>query len=155
MNYVTPKADEISSLLGMVFGENPKVVESDDQKLDDKYIAPFINRDNKLVAYCAGDLPCVIFSGACLSMMPKGTAEDMVKDGNVDESVMLNYYEVMNIITKVLMDDDSEHLRIAKRILNPEEGVKATNVMRGKGKTYSFEMEVPGYGPGKLVFQVT
>lgn len=155
MNYVAPKADEISSLLGMVFGENPKVEVSEDLNVEGKYVAPFINRENKLVAYCASDLPCIVYSGACLSMLPKGSSEDMLKEGQADETTMLNYYEVMNIITKVLMDDDSEHLRIAKRILNPDESVRAEKVMRGQGKTYGFTMDVPGYGSGNMVFQVT
>jgi len=153
--YITPKVASVKSLLKMLVGDdlavNDENIENGVSLADDRYIATFIDDEDKLVVLCSCNREFVVYSGAALSMVPVNTAHDQVKDkGDLPQSVLDNFYEVMNICSKLLMSDSSAHLRL-DRILTPANAAEEMAAI-DKPQTISFEVDVPNYGAGSLAF---
>ena len=68
VQYLMPDASAVKSVFGMVFGDEVAVDSCDTPDLEGQYQATYIDREDKLVALCYGDLELVAFSGAALSI---------------------------------------------------------------------------------------
>ena len=150
-NYITPTPQSVTSLLAMIYGVDLRASSCDLAEVSGEFLATFINEDDKLVAFCICDLKFVTYSGAALSMIPSAAAEDMVVGNNVTETVANNFHEVMNICTKLLMSDRSEHLKLAKT-MNCKDASDVLTTMESCGTQISFEVNFPGYGKGRMAF---
>jgi hypothetical protein len=139
--------------LELVVGEGVKAKLIDPQDLGDKQTATFICDDNELVAMCACDTNFVVYSGTALSMIPSDVANEMIKDNDVSETVYDNFYEIMNICSKLLMSDTSDHLRLDKS-LSPQDSAEPLSALEGGSSVTSFMVEIPGYGEGELSFKI-
>ena len=151
--YVTPTSDSIAELLGVIFGEDIDVTAGDTPDLGGKHTATFIDDDENLVAACVCDLDFVAYSGASLSMIPADVANEMIAGKSVTDAMLDNFYEVMNICSKLLMSDTSAHLRLDKT-LPPDEAAAPIAALQA-AKLTSFGMAIPKYGKGTLTFVVT
>ncbi len=153
-NYVIPTPQTISSLLSMIFGEDLDVSDCEPPELSSLYIATFVNDDNQLVALCACDKSFVAYSGAALSMIPADVANEMIAGNAVTEAMVGNFYEVMNISSKLMMSDSSAHLRLDKT-LDPEQSTEAIEALQESARIKGFGVKIPRYGEGILTFVVT
>lgn len=153
-NYVIPTPQSVSSLLAMIFGGQPGVSDSQAPELSGQHVATFIDDDDKLVALCACDKQFVAYSGAALSMIPADVANEMIAGNSVTEAMIGNFYEVMNICSKLLMSDTSAHLRLDKT-LEPDQSQEAIATLKDAGQVKSFGIDIPQYGKGMLTFVIT
>lgn len=146
-NYKKPDAAELTSMLKMVVGDDCKG--KDDSATMDagaiSFFANYINGDGDLVAWCAVELPTAANLGAALSMIPPGGAEAMVEDKELTPMARDNLYEVMNILSSLLMDDRTPHLKLSTM----DEGAPPT--LDG-GDQSSYALELGKYGSGTLFF---
>lgn len=147
-----PEPKSISEILVMVFGDGVKTEKGKPSDLKEAYIATYIDDDDNLVALCSCDLPFVAYSSSALSMIPAGAANDMIKEKDLNETVMANFNEIMNICSKLFMSDDSDHLRLGK-ILDPASST-ATLAEFKEDKNEAFTIDVPKYGVGNLTFYI-
>ncbi len=152
--YVIPTPQSISSLLSMIFGEDLDVSDCEPPELSSLYIATFVNDDNQLVALCACDKSFVAYSGAALSMIPAAIANEMISGNTVTDAMVDNFYEVMNICSKLLMSDTSAHLRL-DRALQPTESADAIATLGESANVMAFDVGIPQYGNGTLTFVIT
>ena len=86
-------------------------------------------------------------------MIPKGGAEDMANDEDLSEGVRANFYEVANICSRLLMNDQSTHIKLAELV----EGAAladAVGTLEGSA-VIGFTVPIPRYGNGKLYFVVS
>jgi len=145
-----PAPDAISELLCMVFGDGVKTSKGKEESAKGSYIATYVDDEDKLVALCACDLSFVAYSSAALSMIPAAVANEMIKDKDLNETVIANFHEIMNICSKLMMSDDSAHLRLLKTI-DPSESEKTVADFKA-ASTSAYAIDIPKYGIGKLTF---
>lgn len=150
--YVAPDPAAISKLLGIIFGEDIVVSENSSADLSNKHIATFIDREDELVALCACDKPCVGYSGGALSMIPVGAVEDMLADGEISEALQGNFYEVMNICSKLMMSDSSDHLRLDKTMTDDAISDDIVALSESASTHVGFTLDIPQYGKGTIDF---
>lgn len=152
-SFVTPDGNAVAKLLETIFGNGLAVSDSDSPDVSDKHTATFIDDEDKLVAVCVCDKSFVAYSGAALSMIPAGVANDMINGGEVSEALVGNFYEVMNICSKLLMSDSSAHLRLDK-VLEPGDAGSTTAELKGDSVLKGFIVDIPGYGSGEVSFLI-
>ena len=59
-----------------------------------------------------------------VTALPADVANEMIAGNAVTEAIVGNFYEVMNISSKLMMSDSSAHLRLDKT-LNPKQSAEA------------------------------
>lgn len=148
---VKPSASAVEAMLEMLFGDGTEVADADAASVKAVAAARFVDDDDGLAALCECDAPFLAFSGAALSMMPKGGAEDMIADGDFSKSILENFYEVMNICSRLIMSDNSLHIRLANIVRGDE--VKSENEALSPGQSIAFKIRIPKYGDGHFVFK--
>lgn len=150
MRYVKPTSQNVSELMGMLYGLELETSES--SPIDaPAYTATFVNPEGELVAACLCDSEMVIYSGAALSMMPPGGAQDMVSEKEFTKSVLDNFHEVMNICTRLMMSNDSPHLKLDK-VLPSAEVASDLGSLKEAATQAAFEIAIPRYGSGHIQF---
>ncbi len=152
--YLIPTSESVSSLLGIIFGDDLSASECDSPELNDRYVATFIDGDDKLVALCVSDKEFVAYSGAALAMIPANVAEEMISGNAVTDALVENFYEVMNICSKLMMTDSGAHLRLDKT-MNPDQSADTVASLRESSQVIGFGVDIPRYGKGTLTFVVT
>ena len=153
-NYVIPTTQAVSGLLAMIFGDGVETKDHEAPDLESQHVATFIDDDDQLVALCVCDKEFVAYSGAALSMIPADVANEMISGNSISEAMVGNFYEVMNICSKLLMSDSSAHLRLDKT-LSPEESTEPVSALKDSAKIIGFNVGIPKYGTGMLTFLVT
>ncbi len=148
--FVTPTEKSVGEMLGMLFGD--VVVSVGAVVAEEGYAARMVDDDNQLVALIVCDYPFVGFSGAALSMMPVGGAEDMIAEKDFSKTIMDNFYEVMNICSRLFMSDSSEHLRLDKTV-DPDNLASELSSLNA-GTIVSFNIGIPRYGSGAISFLI-
>lgn len=109
----------------------------------------YIDDDDVPVSLAVIDRGFAAHLGAALTLIPPGTASDAAATGDFSKEIMDNVREVLNILSRILMDGTSPHLRFAEvrmtrgDLTGPEQAV-----MDGIAARLDMRMEVPGYGGG-------
>ncbi len=152
--YEIPTPPATTDLLSVIFGDGLSTASMDAPGTDGRYVATFINREDELVALCVCDKPFVAYSGAALSMIPVDVANEMISSNDVTEAIVGNYYEIMNICSKLLMAESGAHLRLDK-VLAPEDAADTVGKLDGSATVVSFKVDIPRYGNGEISFIVT
>ncbi|CAA0091208.1 Uncharacterised protein [Zhongshania aliphaticivorans] len=150
---IVPSQSSVSEMLSMLYGVEVDVDEVSSVNFSGVFIATFINDDGGTVAFCAADPSFVAYSGAALSMMPAGGAEDMIESGEFSKTSIDNFYEVINVCSRLLMSDSSMHLKLDK-VLSPAEGEVVVNDFTAS-TTVGFSLKIPRYGVGKMAFCIS
>ncbi len=155
--YLLPNDSETVGVLSMLYGDVS--VRQTDDTMDPKSASLYglyVNEENKPVAACVVDKEFAAYAGAALSMIPKGGAEDAAESGEIPQSMQENVYEVMNICSRLLMGDDTPHLRLAEMFPDyaqlPED---ARQLLEQPVEKRAFEVEVPNYGKGRMALVVS
>ena len=152
MKYLKPSADHVSEMLGMLYDGDVDPIEVKDVG-DAAYVATFVNPEGEVVAACLSDAGMTIFSGAALSMLPPGGAKDMVSDKEFTKSVLDNFYEVMNICSRLLMSNSTPHLKLAEVI--PMSTAAQSLGSLSNAVSICYELGIPKYGKGRVQFLVS
>ena len=151
--FVIPTADSIEKILGALYGPGLTVTQNEDAALADRHVATYVRDDESIVAVCACDAAFVAYSGAALTMIPIDAANDMVSSKDFTEIVLSNFHEVMNICSRLLMSDNSSHLRLDKT-LAPASAAQAVTTAESLANSAGFNIEIPQYGSGSLAFRI-
>jgi hypothetical protein len=155
--YPLPDVALVRELFGMLFDG---LVVKAGGKLD---VAPsskalvgvYVADDGTPAALCACDFPFAANSGAALSMLPPNVAKEAIKSGELTEVMLANLREVMNICTRLLLKENTPHLRLqqvcqAKALPAPAAAIIAA--ARGR---IDFEIGLGKYGSGGLAVIAT
>ncbi|MEM9387062.1 MAG: hypothetical protein AAGA68_18515 [Pseudomonadota bacterium] len=154
-NFLVPTNESTTEMLGMVFGEDTEIFEGSPVDPTVGYLATFVDDEGKLVAVSACDTQFGAFAGSALSLIPKAGAEDAIADGNLSKPMVDNLYEVMNLCTRLLMDEKTPHLKLGG-IHPPGEALDdAANEIVSAGNAAHLKVDVPRYGMGNVSFFVS
>lgn len=151
--FVMPEPKAIKKLLEMIFGAGVAVDKLPAADPADKFVATFINDNDELVALCGCDTEFVGYSGGALSMIPPGAVNEVVGSGEMTKVLADNFHEVMNICSKLLMSESSEHLRLDKVLPVAESSGPIAQLAGARAAAYS--VNIPQYGKGAVHFLVS
>lgn len=152
--FVKPYTERVRALLAMIFGDELEANECDVPDFSNKYVATFVDDEDKLVALCICDQQFTTYSGAALAMIPSNIADEMIAENDLSKTLSDNFYEVMNICSKLLMSDESEHLRLDKTLVGAP-GDEAIAALGEDAIKCGFEVDIPRYGKGIMSFLMT
>ena len=151
--YNIPSEVELKSYLMMLFdGAGIGPGQAIDANTPGAVIGCFINDQDEPVAVCAADISFAAFSGCAMTMLPPGAAEDSVKDGKLEPMMMDNFNEVMNIFSRLFMNDRTPHLRLDKCYLASEVPEAFAAIANGTEDRSNMEIDIPRYGKGNISF---
>jgi hypothetical protein len=146
-----PNESLVKSLLDPLFGAEVTVTTGDAVDTNDGYIANYISDEDVPIAVCVADVAMVVYSGSILMMIPKGGADDAIESKDPSAVMQECFYEVANILSRAVMDDSSEHLRLEK-VYPPATNTELMTSLGDDVSTVSVTVEIPGYGPGNATF---
>ena len=148
--YPLPNIAQVRELLGMLFdGMIVKAAPKFDlSPQSNAYFGVYIAAGGAPVALCACDIAFAANCGAALSMLPPNAAKDAAKSKELTEVMVANLREVMNICTRLLLHENTPHLKLdalfsASKLPEPAAAIIAA----AKGRI-DFEITLAKYGPG-------
>lgn len=148
MEYKKPDDSQMTDMLQMFVGPAAKAKAADNGDTDALvYTALYVNGAGETVATCSCDLPTAAALGGSLSMIPMGGVECMIEDKELTAMATDNLYEVMNILSSLLMSDATSHLKLSK----VESDISQRYITDGSEEA-RYTLDLGNYGPGELVF---
>jgi len=153
MNYAMPKESEVLATLSMLFGEGFEIGEAPEPDADGSYAGIFVNPDGEAVAACIADRGGAAYMSAALSMVPPHAAKQAAETGIMSEMMVGNLYEVMNILTRMVMSDDTPHLKLTEVV--EATGNDSIAGLAESATRVDFSVSIPKYGDGVMSFLVT
>jgi len=147
-----PDIAQVKDLLGMLFdGLSVKL----GPKLDvsptaSGFAGVYVSDDGAPAALCGCDLAFAANSGAALSMLPPNAAKDAMRDKQLTPVMLANLHEVMNICTRLMLRDDSPHLKLRELSAFSVLAAPAAAIARAPRARVDFELAIAKYGTGVL-----
>ncbi len=156
MSFSTPTKAELKDMLGMLF-TNLEVQDSDPIALDttDLFFGLYLDDDDNPVSLVVCDMPFSAYMGSSMTMLPPPVAADAIKSGKLEDMMVGNVMEIMNIVSRLFMLRDGDHLRFTT--LHPASEAlpdSVSGLLENIDKQVFFDVEVPRYGAGKVGFIV-
>lgn len=137
----------------MLFGNDLKVGETETPETDGSYAGIYVDPDGATVAACVADLDVSAYMSAALSMVHPEVAKEAAAEGSLSEMMVANLYEVMNILTRLVMDDSTMHLKLDTVV--PAAGDERFSTLVESSTRVDFAVTIPKYGDGVVSFLVT
>ena len=150
--YPLPDLAKVKLMLGLLFdGLDVKAGKKFDiVPPSGSWIGLYVCDDGRPVAACAVDALLAASAGAALSMLPPAVAKDAAKTKELTDVMVANLQEIMNICSRLLMNDSSAHLRLEKVYPSKAMSPELTKVLGAVQGRADFELNVPKYGAGTL-----
>jgi hypothetical protein len=147
-----PNVAQVRELLGMLFdGLTVKPgAKLDTSPKSNCYFGVYVSGDNTPVALCGCDLAFATNSGAALSMLPPTAAKEAAKDKVLPPVMLANLHEVMNICTRLMLRDDTPHVRLRELCTVAALPAAAAQILSAPNARIDFEVGLGKYGSGVL-----
>lgn len=151
MQQVVPTVNNVQQIFEGLCGDEAEVTQGEMLSAENALAAMYINNDGAPVGVVLFDMPFAAYAGAYLSLVPKEGAQDVVDDGVLFSPIKENVNEVMNICSRLLMDEHTPHIRF-KQVFEKASQLpaEAKNVLDNGPGRGSFMVKIPGYGNGRL-----
>jgi hypothetical protein len=153
VSYYLPNDIETLGVLSMLYGDDIKVAKDEGALAidDSKLYGLYVDSEGKPVGVCLCDTSFAAYAGAALSMLPPGGAEDAADSGEISDTMKENVYEVMNICSRLLMSDDTPHLKLENMYNDVAElSEEAVDMIKTAEGSSHFDIDIPNYGKGRL-----
>jgi len=150
--YPVPDVPQVRELLGMLFDglsvkAGPKL---DVSPKAGSYFGVYVADDGAPAALCGCDLAFAANSGAALSMLPPNVAKEAAKSKDLTPVMLANLHEVMNICTRLVLRDDTPHLKLREMCPISTLPAPAAAILTAAKARIDFEIGIGKYGPGIL-----
>jgi hypothetical protein len=147
-----PGAPQVKDLLGMLFDglsvkPGPKL---DASPKSNCYFGVYVSDSDKIVALCGCDMAFAANSGAALSMLPPNVAKEAAKDKDLTPVMLANLHEVMNICTRLMLRDDTPHIKLRQLCVVSALPPPAAEILSAPRGRADFEVAIGKYGAGVL-----
>jgi hypothetical protein len=153
-----PEESQIHQIFSMLFGDELSLDSGKPEVSDDakSMYAVFVNDEGKQVTACVCDYDFAAFAGSALTKIPIGGAEDAATTGEFTEMMLSNVHEIMNICSRLFMNNTSPHLRLETVYPSPDQVPDNARVMLSACRErIDFTVSIPGYGKGGVSFLCT
>ncbi len=155
--YVIPKKIEVQQILGMLYDKEITVNDAapiPEAANDKAIVAVFVDDKDAPVTVCTCDFSFIAYAGGALTKIPKPGTDEAIESGEFTPMLLGNLYEVMNICSRLFMNSQTPHLRLAKTY-QPGDSLPdgIDGLLSGDGKEVAgFSVNIDGYGDGLLTF---
>lgn len=150
--YPMPDLSKVRSVLGLVF-EGLQVRSGrafDVLPGSGCWVGLYVADSGAPVAACIADSSLAAHASAALSMLPVAVARDAAATKELNELMVGNLREVLNICTRLLMSEESAHLRLEDIYPALAMPAKVAALLGAQKGRIDFELTVPKYGLGTL-----
>lgn len=154
MLQILPSQEDIYDMLSLLLGDRI-VVEYNNipMNLADKYVATYIDETGEIGALCCCDAQFAAFAGGSITLMPPDATKDAADFDDLSEMMVSNMYEVMNICTRLVINDETPHLKldVVKKFEDLQDATAAILAQDNRG---DYTVDIPRYGKGCITFFV-
>ncbi|MEO1079400.1 MAG: hypothetical protein AAFY29_07590 [Pseudomonadota bacterium] len=152
-NVPLPTTDDVRRMLAMMY-DDLEVAEGEavSEEGEKCVVAIYLSDDDQPIAAALSDYRFAAFTGAALTRIPPGGAEDAADEKDLGESIRENVQEVFNICSRLLMTADSPHLRLGNMYEGVDDIPDGEKAVFAATSRASFTVDVPNYGDGKVTF---
>ena len=152
--FAVPDAMDISRLFAMLISDDVEVepaAESDSGVGNGAYVGNYVATTNdETAAVCVFDIDLAAYTGASLTMLPADVAKEAIADKELTKIMRDNVYEVMNIVSRSLMNKNTPHLKLEKLYAEADAPDSVKQLLSSAGERCVFKVTVPNYGVGHL-----
>jgi hypothetical protein len=149
--YALPDNIQLRQHLEMLFGDGVAVNPAGPLGADAPHCGTYRDNAEEPVAVCLCDNAFAAYAGAALSMMMPADAKEAAEQGTLSEVMRANLYEVMNILSSLLMNDHTQHLRMRELSTPDKRDAAVKAIAATPGTQAGFNVDIPRYGSGRLV----
>jgi hypothetical protein len=149
-----PDGPKITQMLGLLFdGLDVKLGGTFDQTpAGGAWFGVFVADSGEPVAMCGADANLAATFGAAFSMLPVGVAKDAAKTRELTPVMIDNMREIMNICTRLVMDNSSPHLKLDQIYPCKSLPAPAAALLGAPRGRREFQVQMPKYGGGVITF---
>ncbi|MCP4676468.1 MAG: hypothetical protein GY854_13330 [Deltaproteobacteria bacterium] len=153
---IPPNAQDAADLLTNLVGEEVQVKQVDVplEFSQAASVSSFVSDEKEVLTLCVMDFAAMNWLGAALAMIPKATVEGDVRAKKLSDEVKENVGEIVNISSSMFNKPDGPHHRFDQLYI-PAEGAfpdEVQTVIENPADRVDFEIEVPGYGTGRVSY---
>ncbi len=154
MIHVLPDENSIHEMLSLMFGDNMSVSSTSEIDYSDTFAAVYVSPEGEPGAVCVCDISFAAYSSGALTLMPPASIEEVISSKELPEMHQANLYEVMNICTRLVINDKTAHLKLTE-VLPVKEVTEVIEQLKPSAERKDFEVSIPRYGSGTMSFIVT
>jgi hypothetical protein len=150
--YPLPDVAKVNEILGLLFdGLDVKLGGSFDQTpAGGAWFGVFVADSGEPVALCGADVNLAANFGAAFSMLPVNAAKEAAKARELTGVMTDNVREIMNICTRLVMDNSSAHLKLDQIFSVKRLPAPAAALLAKAARRREFQLSMPKYGGGVL-----
>jgi hypothetical protein len=147
-----PDVAKVNEILGLLFdGLDVKLGGSFDRTpASGAWFGVFVADNGEPVALCGADVTLAANFGAAFSMLPVNAAKEAAKARELTGVMTDNVREIMNICTRLVMDNTSPHLKLEQIYPVKSLPAAAAALLTGAARHREFQLQMPKYGGGVL-----
>jgi hypothetical protein len=144
--------DFLTDLLGRGVAAAKRGALTDEDPL---IVGRYLDDQGDTAALLVSDLEFAAFSGAALAMIPKVVAAEAIKAGELSETLLDNYREVVNVFSSLLNAPTTPHL-VLKALERHPDGTDEDvgDLLDSPRRRRDFDVTIEGYGSGVLAVLV-
>lgn len=153
--YPVPSEKDVHEILAMLYGDELEMGSAESTPIgnSNSVLAVYTNDEDEPSTACVCNYNFAAFAGSALTKIPVGGAEDAADSGDFSEMMLSNLREVMNICSRMFMNNSSPHVKldtVYKSIDDAPEDVKT--LFGNSEERVDFDVNIPNYGNGTITF---
>ena len=147
-----PIPEDVRDFLGDLLGKPVSVTKASQIDFNDEpeqYVTGlYVDDHDRLIGAFIADIPLAATTGAALAMMPAAVAKEAADKGKLEEGLRDNFYEIVNILSRLLNGPSVPHLRLTE-LVDGVPGDVLQLIEKAKGRK-QYDVTVVGYAGGKM-----
>lgn len=154
--YPLPVQEDLRDLLTELLGREVSVVRAE-QPVEPLQgaVADYLTDEGTVAAVVVCDLAFACRAGAAITLIPPPAAEDALAAGALTPTLTENLREILNVTARLLNSAQTPHVRL--RAVHGPGSQAPSEVVRLASQPAdrrSFDVDIQGYGPGRLTVAV-
>lgn len=148
--YRVPNEFDVKNILTVLFDGSEVKEGAADLDVDQAggFFGLYVDDDNQPVTACVCDIDFAAYSACSLTMLPPPLAKESVNAGKLEDNMVANLGEVFNILSRLFMTNDTDHLRFLHAHQASEIPADLVEKFSNASKKVSFGVSIPRYGQG-------
>ncbi len=144
-----PNEFDVKNILSVLF-DGSEVKESGDLAVDGagQFLGLYVDDNDQPVTACICDINFAAYSACSLTMLPPPVAQESIGAGKLEDNMVSNLGEVFNILSRLFMNNDTDHLRFLQAHASSEVPADLVEKFSNASKKVSFGVTIPRYGEG-------
>jgi hypothetical protein len=148
-----PIPEEVGDFIGDLLGAAVSVSKSSPPDLTEEpeqwVSGVYVDDRGQPGGACVADIGLAASAGAALAMMPVAVVKEAIADGTLPAGLQENFYEVANIMTRLLNGPTLPHLRITELVPGIPDEVQ--HVLDNAVGRKNYAVTIIGYPGGRLI----